>query len=298
MKGSVKEILVQGTRSVFYNWKFMILFLGTNAAISFVLCTPIYYILIDNLNHSLMSDKLALGFDYTWYIQLQALYSNTLEEIPYMMYIAVIFFILLQTFYSAGLIAIFNTPKKNHMVDFFYGGVKYWYRFTKVVLISIMLYGLALWINGLLGDLIIYIFKDTEHEMTEFIIRSVRYVLLVFFIVVISLISDYTKVSLAVKDSDHVTKGIKEALLFIQRNFTIVFSVFIVIEIVFVTGAILYNVAGSLIPRTPYYFLVLSFFMQQMLIIFRLLIRMLFYSTEVNIYKDINAEVVFTTIEK
>ncbi|MFC2082348.1 hypothetical protein ACFLQT_01310 [Bacteroidota bacterium] len=292
---SIQEIFTLGFRSVFYNWKFIILLWISNAAISFILSTPIYYLLIDNLNHSLMSDKLALGFDYTWYIQLRALYQHSLEEIPYMMYIAVIFFVLVQTLYTGGLISIFNTPKKNHIVDFFYGGIRFWYRFIKVVLISAVLYAAALWINGLLGDLLILAFRNSENELAEFILRSLRYILLVFFIVVISLISDYTKVCLAVKDGTKTIKSISAAVLFVQKNFFRVFTVFIAIAVIFTVGAVLYNFFGSILPRTPYYFLAVSFFMQQMLIIFRLLIRMLFYSTEVTIYKDISAEIVETT---
>jgi len=292
VKISYKEIFVLGIRPVIYNWKFVILFWVTNAAISFVLSTPIYYLLIDNLNHSLMSDKLALGFDYTWYIQLRVLYEHNINEIPFMMYIAVLFFVVVQTFYTGGLISVFNTPKKNHIVDFFYGSVKYWYRFIKVVLISIILYSLAFWVNGLLGDLLIYIFKNSENEWAEFALRSLRYILLAFLVGIISLISDYTKVCLAVKDSSEVIKGITSAFFFLKRNFYWVFTVYIIIAIIFSIGAILYNLLGSIIPRTPYYFLVVSFFMQQLLIIFRLFIRMYFYSTEVLIYKDLSAEIV------
>ena len=46
------------------------------------------------------------------------------------------------------------------------------------------------------------------------------------------------------------------------------------------------------IPRTPFYFLIVSFILQQMLIIFRLFIRMYFCATEVNLYKDLSADVI------
>ena len=63
-------------------------------------------------------------------------------------------------------------------------------------------------------------------------------------------------------------------------------------------GAIIYNLVRVTIPETPFYFLIVSFILQQMLIIFRLLIRMLFYSTEVILFNDLIAEVISPKVNK
>jgi hypothetical protein len=104
------------------------------------------------------------------------------------------------------------------------------------------------------------------------------------------MISDYTKVSLAVNDRLKVHKEIYPVLLFLKNNFSKVFSLFLIVAIVGALGVLIYNIIGKFIPRMPAYFLVLSFVLQQLLIIFRLLIRMFFCSTEVIIYKDLIAE--------
>ncbi len=292
MKVTIKNTIVDGTRAVFHNFKFVILHWSLNVSAAFILAIPVYTFLIDNLNHSFSSDTLALGFDFFWYVQFMNLYETHLSILHLSIYGMVVIYAMVQTFFFGGLVAVFHIPKKNHMVDFFYGGVKYWSRFIKVTLVSLLFFTTAFIINDLLGFAIIYAFKSTEHALAEFIFSSIRYVLLVFLIGVVTIISDYSKVSLAIEDKTKIFRAVYDAIIFIKNNFQLVFIVFLLIAVIGAGGVVVYNLLGRQIPRTPYYFLILSFILQQMLIIFRLLIRMLFTATEVSLYKDLNAEIV------
>ncbi|MEW6193674.1 MAG: hypothetical protein AB1521_00785 [Bacteroidota bacterium] len=288
----IKQILIQGTRSVFYNSKLVFLLWAFNAASALILTTPFLQVLLDNLSNSLISDSLSQNFDYIWYIQFKRIYELQFEHLPLSIYSVVAIYTLLQTFFLGGLISIFNGPKKNHIVDFFYGGVKYFFRFVKVLFVSLIFFVIAFKINDYLGELITYLFKDSENVKADFVLKGLRYILLVFFIGVITIISDYTKVALALGDKTKILIGTYNAFIFLKNNFMKIFSVFLIVSIIGAVGVILYNLIGRFIPRTPYYFLVLSFILQQMLIIFRLLVRMLFCATEVSLYKDLSADVV------
>ena len=116
---SIKETLQQGTRSVYYNMKFVFLLWGVNAASAFVLSIPIYAVLLDSLNRSVLSDKLALNFDYIWFLQFLNIYKSNLNQIHYMLYGLMAIYLLVQTFFLGGLISIFNIPKRNPLCDFF-----------------------------------------------------------------------------------------------------------------------------------------------------------------------------------
>jgi hypothetical protein len=63
-------------------------------------------------------------------------------------------------------------------------------------------------------------------------------------------------------------------------------------------GAIIYNFADSFLPKTTYAYFGLAFILQQLLIIFRLFVKMLFVSTEITIYKDLNAGIILTYAEE
>lgn len=290
MKATMKNVLVQSARDVYHNMKFIFLFWGTNAAFALLLTLPLYRLLNENLNRSLIGSSLTHDFNYTWFLQFTNIFKNNVDELPYLIIAVTAIYTLIQTFYLGGLISVFHFPQKNHFSDFFYGSVKYWYRFLKVLLISIVLYVALFLLNNYLGEIISSVFSGKGNELAEIIFRSLRYLLLIFLIGIVTMISDYTKVSLALSDSEKVFREIEKVLRLMKKNFYLIFSVFLLVALLGAFGSVIYNLLEALVPSEPVYFLILAFVLQQMLVIFRLYIRMFFYSTEVNIYKDVVAD--------
>ena len=288
----IKEILREGWRLVTKNWLYVFLLWGTNIVFSLVLTIPILAILQDNLSHSLWSSKLALKLDYFWLLQFQHSNKNILDKLPILLFSIIGLNILIQKLYQGGLLAVFNNPQKNHVSDFFYSGVKYWYRFMKVSIVAISLFAIIFIIDSQLDTFIEYLTKDANSVLLDLIIRSVRYLILLFLIGVISILSEYTQVFLALRDTQKIRIAIRFTLNFIRRKFFLVFTTFLIVSIIGALGAVIYNVVAILIPRSPFYFLILTFILQQMLIIFRLAITMLLYATEVYLFKDQEAEVI------
>lgn len=288
----IKEIFSLATWNTFNNFKFIVLLWFSNAALAFVLAVPIYALLIDNLQHSVLSDQLAAQFEYLWFIQFISIYKNTISHLPLLTYTIVVIYLIIQSFYLGGMISVLNNIEKNHISDFFYGGVKYFFRFIKVLLISLIFIAVAFIVNDLIGDLIEYLFRDYDYQLTDFILRSLRYLLLILLLGIVFIISDYTRLEIAIKDNSKVFSGIYNAVILIKNNFSLIFIVFLIIAVFGAIGAVIYNIVEIFVPSEPYPFLILSFILQQLLIIFRLLIRMLFVSTEIIIYKDLSADLI------
>ncbi len=298
LKKFIKNILFQGSRLVFANLKFITLFFLINVAFAIALSLPLFSTLRDNLLHSSINERLSEGFDYLWFIQFRHLYKSALDEIPFIIYATVGIYVLIEVFLLGGLISVLINPKKNHFVDFFFGGVKYFYRFAKVMVASFLIYYIAVNMLEYIGILLSYLFAEKQDVLLEFILQALRYVILVAVIGTINMISDYTKIIIAVKDSDFVFKEIYHSLKFVYDNFSIVSLVYITIACIGVAGALSYNMIDSQLPRYPLYYLIISFIIQQFLIIFRLLIRMYFYSSEIVLFNDLNAQVISAKVEE
>ncbi len=288
----IKEILREGWRLVTKNWLYVFLLWGTNIVFSLVLTIPILAILQDNLSHSLWSSKLALNLDYFWLLQFQHSNKNLLDKLPILLFSIIGLNILIQKLYQGGLLAVFNNPKKNHISDFFYSGVKYWYRFMKVSVIAIVLFAIIFMVDSQLDSLIEYLTKNSNSVLLDLIIRSVRYLTLLFLIGTISILSEYTQVFLALNNTQKIRTAGKLIVGFIRKKFFLIFTTYLIVSIIGALGAVVYNIVAILIPRSPFYFLILTFILQQMLIIFRLAITMLLYATEVYLFKDQEAEVI------
>ncbi len=289
---NIKDIFTNSIRLVYYNSKFVLLLWVANLISAFIVSMPIYYTINDNLGNSAIGQFVSDEFSVFWLNQFIFNYKTGIDIIPFLLISTLIAYMLVQSFFVGGLISVFNLPKKNHSVDFFYGGVKYWFRFTKIMILSLLFFALAFLLNDLLGELITYIFLNTENELLDLVLRSLRYIILIFLIGIVTIISDYTRVALVVKDTNKIYKEIYNTLIFLKNNFNLTFFVFFIVAVIGGIGSIFYNLISFMLPRTPVAIILLSFFIQQLLIIFRLLVRMLFFATEVYIFKDVNSDII------
>jgi hypothetical protein len=298
MKQFIKNVLSQGSRLVYLNLKFISLFILTNIAFAIALSLPLFSTVKESLVHSSINDRLSEGFDYLWYAQFRHIFQSSLDVLPFVIYATVGIYVFIQVFFLGGLLSVLINTQKNHFVDFFYGGVKYFWRFTKIMLISFSIYYIAISMLDYVGYLLNHWLADKQDVVLEFILQALRYVILIGVIAAINMISDFTKIIIAVKDSDYVLKEISESMKFIYNDFSKVFLVYFSIACIGAAGVIAYNVIDSALPRYPIYFLVISFIIQQFLIIFRLLIRMFFYSSAIVVYNDLTAPVIQTNVEE
>jgi hypothetical protein len=255
-------------------------------------------VLQQGLAHSLINNNLSMGFDYLWYVQFRHIYQNSLDAIPILLYAFAGVYVLLQLFYLGGLFAVYTNSKKNHMVDFFYGSVKYFIRFLKIAVFVGALYFVAISINVLIDYGIKEIFLEKENAAVEFAVQIFRYLFFLLLISLINIISDYTKVAITVVDSTKLFRSLYKSFQFIKKNFVKVMTVYFIMLVFVAIGATIYNLVDSLLPKKPVYFLLLTFLIQQLLIIFRVLIRMYFYSTELLIFTDGEAETVSPAFEE
>jgi len=142
------------------------------------------------------------------------------------------------------------------------------------------------------------IFLEQENAVVEFIVQIVRYLFFLFLVSIVNIISDYTKVVILVVDSTKLFRSLYKSFQFIKKNFVKVVTVYFIMLVFVAIGATIYNLVDSFLPKKPVYFLLLTFLIQQLLIIFRALIRMYFYSTELLIYTDGEAEIVSPHFEE
>ncbi len=294
----MKKEFILGLRGVVYNFKFALLFFFVNFLIASILSIGMWVNLNAYLSHSILSSKLLHSSDFTWYIQFRNLFANELNNLTFSFIVSIVLYLFLQTFFSAGITAVFKEPKKNHIIDFFYGGVKYWTRFLKISLVAIFLVIFAFVINDLLGQLITWLFSNSDNAMWDFIIRSLRYIILLSLLIIISLFADYAKVSSVIDDETKLNTTIANASHFLRKNFFITITLFMIIAVFGLLGAVFYNLVGNYFTKSVTGYIIITFTLQQMLIIFRFGIKMLFVAVEVNLYKDLSAEVVSVSAEE
>jgi len=298
MRKFITHTFVTSTRLVFKNLKLVLLLFVVNFSFALALTLPIFSLLRDNLLHSSLNAHFTGEFDYVWFLQFISLNKQTVTGIPGLLYIITIIYNLIQLFFSGGLMTIFNNPQKNHVVDFFFGGVKYFFRFFQLFCVALIFYFLLITFNAFLDSVIVKTMAYSQNMRLEFFIQLFRYLIFILLIGVINIIFDYSRVITVVNDKSKVLKVIGQSFVFIKNNFSLVASVYFITGSCVIVATIIYNVFDSYIPKTSLALLIVTFFIQQLLIIFRLTIKMLFSATEIVVYNDLNAEIIDTNVEE
>jgi hypothetical protein len=294
----ITHSFITSTRLVFKNLKLVLLLFIVNFSFALALTLPIFSMLRHSLLHSSLNAHFTGEFDYIWFLQFSSLNKQALADLPGLLYIITIIYNLIQLFFSGGLMTIFNNPQKDHIVDFFFGGVKYFFRFFKLFCVALVFYFLLITLNAFLNAAIVSMMANSQNVFLEFVIQLLRYVLFILLIGIINIIFDYSRVITVVDEKIKVLKVIGQSAVFIKNNFRLVASVYFITGSCVILATIIYNVFDNYIPKTSLALLIVTFFIQQLLIIFRLTIKMLFSASEIVVYNDLNAEIIDTSVEE
>ncbi len=288
----IKNVFTKATRLTYKNIHFLLLFWVTNFALAFALSMPLYSLLRNDLRNSILNSHLGGDFDFLWFSQFLKLNDKTVSSYPGLILIVVLIYNIIQVFFSGGLISVLSNSSKNHSVDFFYGGVKYFFRYLKIFLVAIALYFLAIMINLALEKMIFLIVDVYSYAALTILFDIIKNAFLLFLISTINIVSDYTKIAVCQSDLGKVYPAFKKALLFLRTNFKNSLVIFLICAVFVALGALTYNLIDNVIPKTTAALIIVTFFIQQLLVIFRFLIKILFYATEVVFYSESDAQVI------
>jgi hypothetical protein len=298
MRKLLQLVLVNGARLSFKNVKFLFLLWSTNFGFAFAITYPVYSLLSADLTHSLMNSHFTGEFDFLWFTQFMTQNEKTIAGIPGLLLSLTGIYNLIQLFYSGGFISVLLNPGKNHWVDFFFGGVKYFSRFFKLFLWTILLYVLAVLVNTATYTGMQIVLNSSDSPYWVLGMNLLRNSFFLFFICSVNLLVDYTKIMYVSHDEAKLRNAFSRAIRFIRENFRVALIVYLFCALLVGVAAVGYNILDSYIPKTSLALIIVTFFIQQVLVIFRFLIKILFFSTEVVLYSEVSADVISADAEE
>lgn len=288
----INTVLRMGTRIVFHNFKILLLMWVFNIAYSIIITYPIFQILKDDLNNSVISEILIYRLDYSWFVQFLIKYESFLTQIPFTIVSLSILYFFINTFFTGGLLSIYSDKEKNDIVDFFYGGVKNWTSLVKLNLLLLLFVILMFTANNYLEDL----FSGLSKNLIIVYFQTIKYLLILFSLMFFVLFFDYMKIYAVLKKERKIKTLLKVTFQIFKNNFIVIGSVYLMVSLISLVLILFYHTGLILIPGWPYYFLILSFILQQIILFLRFFVRVLFYSTEVLIFQDITADIIIPKI--
>lgn len=289
-----------------------------NLLFALFLAVPMYQALKDSFGNSLVGERMAKGFDTLWWNEFQdqsegleqsftpfiigkGAILNNLEmlaqmkffDLPPVVLILGLVYILLHTFLAGGILSTFNKdPPRFALKSFLEGAGHYFFRFFLVMLVSwLFLFGLVgslnQWLNTLLGK----VAENAFSEITPFFLGLLFNIIVFFLLLLFRMIFEYSKIAIAAQGERNILKAIFDAFGFVIKNPGSTLSLFYSVFTVNVVVTLFFILIKSLIPQASSLGVLFAFILQQIYIFAVVWIRCWLYASQLELYKYIPQEI-------
>jgi len=172
-------------------------------------------------------------------------------------------------------------------ISYFFGDCgKYFWRFLRVFLISLIGYILVFGILGRgIGALTRAWTKNASNEWTVIIASLIRLLILLLLFSIIKMFFDYVKVSLAAEESKKAVRGTVSNFAFLGQRFFKAWGLFLLVGLVFIALTAVYLVVARVLPKTGFIPMIIVFLWQQAYIFAKIWTAVLFFSTEFHFFR-------------
>ncbi len=201
-----------------------------------------------------------------------------------------ILYTLLSTYFAGGFISAYSQDSTMSLKEFLSMGAKYFGRFFRLLLISIILFYLLIVLTDFFNSGIIGMTANSPSEMTPFIWYMIRNVIFFFLLALFMMWFDYAKIRLVVDDRWSALGAFGTGVKFTFNNFGKTFPLVLLLTVLGLALMGLYGFLEHLIPQTGYWTILIVFFLEQLYMFFRVWIKALFYGTQTVLFQGLSAE--------
>jgi hypothetical protein len=238
--------------------------------------------------NSFSGERALQKLDLFWLGDFIYRYMNIAPALTGLIVLAAILYLILAVFLNGGVIGGLNRPEaKSTLADFFHDCGLYFWRFFRLLLLSIPVYLLFMGIFlPLLRALLTIFSRRAATEWPVLIVSNLRFLALVLLLTIVAMFFDYVKIGLVTKGSNKVLKEIWLTLKFCARRFFKAWGLFLLAGLVFVTLTLCYLEIARLLPKNRPLMVLLVFIWQQAYIFCRQWSKVLFFASELEFIKQ------------
>ena len=309
------KVLINFIKGFTNTWKaalMILLLLIVNLAFSLILALPMYHSLKDSFGDSLVGERMVEGFDYLWWEEfrdeaeglektftpsiigkgailnnLEGLIMMRIFDLPSIVLIMGLLYIILHTFLAGGILSIFNKKEgKFSMGEFFQGAGSHFFRFFLLMFLSWFFFILFPFVSfGILGTILENVRENAFSEITPFYLGLVFYLIVLILFLFIQMVFDYGRIKIVLEESRNVMKSALGAFGFVFRHLGSTLGLFSLLFLVQVAVTVVYILIQGFIPQSHLWGVSIAFLFQQVFIFSLIWIRCWLYSSQMELYR-------------
>ncbi len=259
-----------------------------NVTFSLLIVMPLIVTIHGHLAHSFAADSMRQRLDIFWLTDFSYRYLDAAPAFLGLALTGVVLYLFLSVFLNGGIIGSLNRPEtKTTPGDFYHDCGLYFWRFFRLCLLAVPVYLLVL---GVFYRLIVSLLEIFNHRATTewpaLIIRNARILTLILLLSLIAMFFDYIKIALVTRGRKRVLRETWLTLKFLKRRFFKAWGLYLLAGLVFILLTVAYLEIARMLPKNRPLLLILVFLWQQIYILGRQAIKVLFFATEVELVKQ------------
>jgi len=283
----VFKAIGNGIGTAFRRPRVLLTLWAVNVMCALLIVAPFSVLIKSDLGHSLLGRGLEL-LDILWLGEFAYRYQSAAPALAASFLVPFFLYLGLYVFLNGGIIgSLLDRDGRPGLGAFFGDCGRYFWRFGRIFLASLILYGLAFGvILGFLSRLLKPILDQARTPWTPFWLAWLRAGLSILLLSLVHMILDYTRILVVAENERSVRRALRKALAFLGRRFFRSWSLYLLIGAGLVTGAALYFALVRLIPGSGLAGLGLGLLWGQAFIVFRLWTKILFFAAQAEYYQS------------
>lgn len=248
---------------------------------------PLAALLAGSLGHTLRADRMLENSDISWFAEF--IYASSGWPVrsygPAAAVIAGMFF-LLATFLAGGTITVFASGPGRYDAGAFWGGCgRNFARLLRLAVPAGLTYAAIFIAYASMRSLGQTLFRDTEREIPLVLFAWARTATALLLFMFVHMVADYARVRLVVDDSRRALRAYLGSFLFVFRNFRAAVGVYAGATLLLAVLAAVGHFSINRIPQSTIWWLLVMLVGQQVFVLARIWVKLLFYAGETGVYQ-------------
>ncbi len=265
--------------------------------INFLFGSVIFFLLFNRISRaisgSMMAESLLKKFDYTFFFEFMTYHREAAGMILSAALILMFFYLLISLFLYGGILSVLiqsgssrrtEEGKERFAAIFFHGAGKYFGRFFRL-----SIYSLILWfIFIIFMSLVVFLFRvltdrGTNEQLAFYLILA-EVAIVLFSVFLIKMILDYARIKIVTEDSRSVFISLFKTIWFVLKNILKTLGLYYLLVL---TGAVLWAIFWLLDwvnPSNSLFTILLAFIVSQLFIASRSWLKVAFQSAQLDFY--------------
>ena len=316
---TTSQAISSGLRATWRNKWMVLIFFACNLLMAAAIAAPMNTAIADHLGNSMVGQKMANGFDYSWLMEFQLAYAPFLKSFSIAVVWGSVLFLALNTVLSAGAFEVFrqsllcsdgsptgragSSAADRGVEDpalhtasllgsrfpslhvFGRGMGKYFLRFARIAIIASLFYFVAFWFwQNLMGTAVTKLFENASVERWHFYTEWLRWALLIFTVSVVNMVVEYAKADMVIDEHYSALGAFGHAAGFVFANFGRVFFIYVALGFMTLVTIFVYSVFARFFPQSSVATVFVWFVVAQLLLWFRWMFRLSSWGAAVSYY--------------